>query len=533
MRRLGLIRFSLLMSMPTAMASAMVATGALVVSGEREARACGGCFVPPVQVDRTVVTDHRMAFAISRNRTVLWDQIRYSGDPREFAWVLPVKSGATVELSNDAWFSALDASTQPVVVSPTYYGGGYGCALTGCGSSAGSSGFSADAPGPGQVQIVSQKVVGPYETVTLRATDPNALENWLTEHAFAIPPAIKPTIDKYVAEQFDFIALRLVPTCNERSMQPVRIVTPGADASLPLRMVAAGIGAKVGITLYVISEGRYHPQNFPDAVFDESSLAWDRASSRSNYEELSQAAMAAHGGHAWLTEYANHPNLYDPGVGYGYPGSTGYYSNTNNPGLAEAYFAQCRPSYSGGGTPVSQDSGVLPQPCTEQIPPSTGGADAGADADADATDGATTTSDASDDAARDASDDARASDAGSTPAPTWDGGYAPGIGCAGFDDLDVAVGALHHDDIWVTRLRAILPSDALKVGDLRLEPVTGKDPIVSNFHQTTRYADESGKARSGCASSARARQPPSGYAALGIFTMAIAAMIRRRLGRRG
>ena len=56
------------------------------------AEACGGCFVP--QSERTVVTDHRMALSISQQQTVLWDQIRYSGDPAEFAWVLPVRAGA-------------------------------------------------------------------------------------------------------------------------------------------------------------------------------------------------------------------------------------------------------------------------------------------------------------------------------------------------------------------------------------------------------------------------------------------------------
>src|SRR5438552_18360027 len=119
MRTLGLLR---LMAVPAMTALAVTAY-------EGDASACGGCFVPPVQTERTVVTDHRMAFSISKTQTVLWDQIRYSGDPREFAWVLPVRPGARIELSNDAWFAALDASTQPVVTSPAYYGGGYGRAL--------------------------------------------------------------------------------------------------------------------------------------------------------------------------------------------------------------------------------------------------------------------------------------------------------------------------------------------------------------------------------------------------------------------
>jgi hypothetical protein len=41
-------------------------------------------------------------------------------------------------------------------------------------------------------------------------------------------------------QSFDFIALRLRPQCSQRAMKPVRIITPGADPTLPLRMVAAG-----------------------------------------------------------------------------------------------------------------------------------------------------------------------------------------------------------------------------------------------------------------------------------------------------
>ena len=147
-----------------------------------------------------------MVFSISKERTILWDQIRYSGNPAEFVWALPVRPGTIVELSSDRWVSALDAMTEPVVTSPiryvsvpgtpsTFYGGGggepggcsMGCSSTtttasdnGGGSGSGSKDGGAmggDAPPP--VDVVSQQVVGPYETVTLRSTNPTALEDWL------------------------------------------------------------------------------------------------------------------------------------------------------------------------------------------------------------------------------------------------------------------------------------------------------------------------------------------------------------------
>ncbi|MDB4944226.1 MAG: hypothetical protein JWP97_3760 [Labilithrix sp.] len=475
------------------------------------AAACGGCFT--AAPERTVVTDHRMALAVSTRQTVLWDQIRYSGDPSEFAWVLPVHAGATIELSNDEFFSALDASSQPVVYPPPTYGGGMGCGLAGCSMSSSDSAMGG-APGSGQVQILAQSVVGPYETVTLRATDPSALRTWLKSHAFQIPDAIAPTIDAYVAESFDFLALRLRPDCGERAMRPVRIVTPGADPTLPLRMVAAGIGAKVGLTLYVISEGPYEPRNFPHAVVDHASVQWDRVQNRSNYEALTEQLMAERSGRTWVVEYADKPQLftdYDPRFGGGRaPGyvSTGTAYGTT-PGLADAYYGQCRApgailpptSPSAGSSPTASPFTPCPDgtDAGAGVPPDAASpvdagtvADAGSDPDSGDELDAGTDPDADTDAGD--ADVADAADAGGPTPPGDDGGlvYPPpsqaGV-CLYLDDLDVAMRGLHPRDVWVTRLRASLPVAALSAGDLVLEPAAAQER-VSNVYYAASYEDE-------------------------------------------
>src|SRR5262245_48036821 len=88
--------------------SAFAALSAISITSN-DARACGGCFSGGGE--STLVTAHRMALAVSTERTVLWDQIQYQGQPEEFAWVLPVRPGATVELASDAFFEALDGAT--------------------------------------------------------------------------------------------------------------------------------------------------------------------------------------------------------------------------------------------------------------------------------------------------------------------------------------------------------------------------------------------------------------------------------------
>jgi hypothetical protein len=287
------------------LSSALCAAVGLLASAEPEAHACGGCFSRPSE--NTVVTDHRMAFSVSPPQSVLWDQIEYSGDPSDFSWVLPVRAGAVVQLSHDEWFEALDALTSPVISPPpANCRSGGGCGASASFNDVPSSGSGRD----NSVQVLSQSVIGPYDTVTLRSTDPNALENWLAANGYALPDTIRPTIAAYVAGGFDFIALRLAPGQGVQAMQPVRVVTAGSDATLPLRMVAAGVGADVGITLYVISEGRYQVGSpFFNALIQDSQLEWLHTQNVSNYQPLSVQIMKDNSGRTWLTEFAEPSSL--------------------------------------------------------------------------------------------------------------------------------------------------------------------------------------------------------------------------------
>jgi hypothetical protein len=85
-------------------------------------------------------------------------------------------------------------------------------------------------------------------------------------------------------------------------MRPVRVTAPGAGLSLPLRMVAAGTGATVGITLWVVADGRYEPQNFPFFVISPSDLVWDWSTQSSNYTTLRAAEEAQRNDAAWQIE---------------------------------------------------------------------------------------------------------------------------------------------------------------------------------------------------------------------------------------
>jgi hypothetical protein len=425
-----------------------IAVAAACALVDRPAEACGGCFHPVAPRQVTVVTGHRMAFSVSPQQTVLWDQIQYSGEPQDFAWVLPVRPGAQIQLSHDELFEALDALTDPVITGPTPNCSNGSAPAFGCGSSSSSASAEFGGASPSDsnngntVQVLSEGVVGPYEQVTLHSSNPNALTDWLQANSYDIPTSIAPVIAAYVAGGFDFIALRLAPGQGVQAMQPVRVVMPGAGLSLPLRMVAAGVGASVGITLYVISDGRYQAQNFPNGVVDGSKLVWLHAQAESNYESFAEQIMQGSGGRTWLTEFSQLTSLYGTpssisssgNYSCGSPGAGGSVSSFGNPTLPSLYYGQC----------LCQTTGSA---CVD-----------GTDAEATR------------EAGEAAGDDA----ASCTP-------------CGAFDDLQVASVGLDPESTWLTRMRAILPSTALST-DLAIEAASPQS-TVSNQYTASVYDD--------------------------------------------
>jgi hypothetical protein len=242
-----------------------------------------------------------MILSVSMDQTTLYDQVHYSGSPESFAWVLPISGTATIGLSADVVFDTLDTLTHTSVVAPPL-----NCAPPPyCPYAPGSLGVDASASadaGGGPVQVLKQEVVGPYETVQLASTDPSALSNWLTSHGYSIPSDIQPIIDAYVTAGMDFLALKLVPGAQVTSMRPVRVTTQGASPVLPLRMVAAGTGANVGVTLWIVGEGRYEPQNFPSFRIKDSEIVWDYSTQSSNYASIRQFYEQQSGEKAWELE---------------------------------------------------------------------------------------------------------------------------------------------------------------------------------------------------------------------------------------
>ncbi len=419
---------------------ALIASTSLFAAAD-QALACGGCFVS--QSTPTVVSGHRMALSISTTQSVLWDQIQYAGDPAEFAWVLPVKSGARIEASTSAFFEVLEATTRLSVSAPPVNcgssGGGLGCGVTALASGDSSGAGGGEAP---TVTVVHQGTVGPYETVTLKTQTPGALNDWLATHGYSVDPSTQPTIDAYVAEGFDFIALRLQPGKGTSAMTPVRVVQSGSSPALPLRMVGIGTGAEVPIVLFVIGEGRWATQNFPETRVESALLSWDFDTKQSNYDKLRKDALAANGGRSWLTAFAQQGTLTAPVFT-----NSNQFNGTGGQSFAQTYVDQ---AFSNQETKSSctlpsayQYNGLVENPCPPGEPP----------------------------------DSAKC---GQVVGSHID---SRTFGCAGADDVATALTGMHLPNVWVTRLEANLPHSALDT-DLLLQAASKQEPVANNIQAT-------------------------------------------------
>jgi hypothetical protein len=285
---------------------AVVGLGAWAVPSDGSA--CGGCFAPPATVQ--VVTDHRMVLAVATTETTLWDQFRYTGRPADFSWILPIRFSPAVRvaLADNAFMQAADSITAPIVIPPTRP---FPPFCFGAPAPSASADAGAMTPGGG-VTVFREEVVGPYAVSIIGGRDAMELRNWMRDNGYTVPREVEPVIDHYVALSMDFVALRLRPGEGLDRMSPVRVSWPGNSPTLPLRMIAAGVADKVGLSLVVIAPSRMEAMNFPNGEIREADLTYDFARPNDpagdflrEFERLNRLASQR----LWLTESATSQSL--------------------------------------------------------------------------------------------------------------------------------------------------------------------------------------------------------------------------------
>jgi hypothetical protein len=320
------------------------------------------------------------------------------------------------------------------------------------------------------VVVSHEGSVGPYQFVQV-AGGGEALAQWLPRNGYAVPADIAPVLAAYAGEGFGFVALKLQPGLQTKQMTPVRVITEGGGSTLPLRMVAAGTGDFVAITLYVIAEGRYEVDGFPSAKIDPSKLTWDWNSSQSNYATVRQQALDALAGKAWMTTFAelqaftqSYADALGQPVAFNVVGSgTSSFSQpfTN---LVDLYFAQAHASANPNQPDNCTQMGIASRLSSSQL-----------------------VYDNCIDAALAPDGGAPGRDAGTLPPSGTSCSAAPSgtmaassLVCDGFSDIAAAMIGMHPDTVWVTRLESNLPRASL-AADLKIKPSNPQSAVANTF----------------------------------------------------
>ena len=285
------------------------------VASPSEALACGGCFAPPGAAQ--VVTDHRMVLSLSTTQTTLWDQFQYSGNPEEFSWILPIRYTDTtrVQLASDDFLTLLGNVGVAALVRPAPPPYPPGCNLVDAetgGAVDGGAVFDASAAADTGVTVLREEVVGPYAVAIVRGTSGMGLRDWLRMNGYTVPTAVEPVIDYYLGLNMDFIALRLRAGKGLNRMAPIRVTLDGYQPRLPLRMIAAGVADRVGLSLTVFAEARIEAMNFPNLELSDNDFTYDWNNPPTDFATLFvdtfNVRNHAMGDRLWLTESATMQN---------------------------------------------------------------------------------------------------------------------------------------------------------------------------------------------------------------------------------
>lgn len=265
-----------------------------------DALACGGLFCNAVApVDQT---GERILFVADEaaNAVEVHVQISYQGPSEDFSWILPVPALPELFPSSGDVLQRLAMVTTPTFlpvnedvgqcVQPRFV------ALADAGTA-----DTAEA-GEGGVTVVGAAQVGPYDSVTLQATDAATLVQWLSDNAYDLPDGAEDRIAPYIASGSYFVALKLQKDRDTGDIVPLGLRYAGSDPVIPLQLTGVAAAPDFRLQPYVLGARRAVPENYLHVVINELAVDWLQGGI--NYPDVVGRAADEAGGLAFATDFA-------------------------------------------------------------------------------------------------------------------------------------------------------------------------------------------------------------------------------------
>ncbi|WP_072483700.1 DUF2330 domain-containing protein [Streptomyces atratus] len=217
-----------------------------------------------------MVPSRESQVAVDRETSVVdWDgrteqivmRLTVRGNAPEAAWIMPVPHRATVELGDPGLFSELSVLTEPELVTRHYFWPrSHDWPFSGSGNVG--DGAAAPSAGAPAVEVVGRERLGPFDVARLAATDPDALQKWLSDNGFELPDRLATALKPYVDQKWEYVAIRLAPrdTGNPLvgTLEPLRLRFASERLVYPMRLSKlASTPQQLG--LYVLAAHRMEP----------------------------------------------------------------------------------------------------------------------------------------------------------------------------------------------------------------------------------------------------------------------------------
>lgn len=277
-----------------------VCTAALVVA-DAPAFACGAFFRSETS-QNLAIGAQRALMVVAEDTIALHLQLTADSDGAQFSWIVPVPEGGgppTVELGDQALFQALDQLTTPRVTIRRRSSSG-----SLCGSS--DSGPSAGPPDREGVEHFGGADLGPYTYDIIAGSDAAAVEGWLEDNAYVVPPDFADAIEPYTANSV-FVAVRLSAgePADAAVLRPLSITWPRAfEANLGYALGLSRLSAPEvqPVLLWILADKRQRIANYGSTDVDH--LAETMKDRDLEYNEAVTALTEEAGGRLVITEYA-------------------------------------------------------------------------------------------------------------------------------------------------------------------------------------------------------------------------------------
>ena len=278
--------------------------------------ACGGLFASAQDPKLSVSTSGLQVLFVQHPKSVTTHvRIAYTGDAKEFVWLLPVPHKPKVGVGFDAIFEQLLRRTTPMLSLQSASGfenedwrkgfcdNAVHCLTWDWALEEAPYPVKSGGETPAQPVVLERKAVGPFQTVVLAASDAEGALQWLNDYGYRAPAAAKEGLQHYLGHGMKLLAVRLKAGKSADDIVPLRIEVPGGTPMLPLRMSRISAGGPLPIVVWLLGRYRALPKNQLHVTADFEGLDWARP--HRNYKDVVAQAVAAAGGKAWLTEYAH------------------------------------------------------------------------------------------------------------------------------------------------------------------------------------------------------------------------------------